>query len=56
MEEDFIKAIRYIANECQKSPDDSVRDICNEAFERCDLPFNAHWSSDSREPIMFVRS
>lgn len=56
MEEDLIKAIRYIANECQKSPEDSVRDICNEAFEKHDIPLNAHWSSDIYEPIMFVRS
>lgn len=47
----LVNAIWYICNECQRNPDDSVRDIANEAFDRFGLNYSANWTSNDREPI-----
>ena len=48
---DLIAALKYVANECQKHPHDSVRDILHEAFDIFDLPLYAEWSDDPDCPI-----
>lgn len=48
---DLLESLKYVANECQKHPHDSVRDILNEAFEHFDLPIYAEWSDDPDCPI-----
>jgi len=53
---DLLEALRYVANNAQKSPSDSVRDMCNEAFEICNIPLMALWSTDSNMPIQFLPS
>ncbi len=47
----LLDALRYVANECQRNPMDSVRDIANEAFDTYDLPLVAEWSDDPDRPI-----
>lgn len=49
----LLDALMHVANESQKSPHDSVRDICNEAFDTFDLPIWAKWSDDPDRPISF---
>jgi len=49
----LLDALIYVANNAQKSPNDSVRDICNEAFDTFDLPLWAKWSDDPDHPISF---
>lgn len=53
---DLLEALRYVANNAQKSPNDSVKDICNEAFDICGIPMMALWSTDSNMPIQFFPS
>ena len=53
---DLLEALRYVANNAQKSPSDSVRDMCNEAFEICNIPLMALWSTDNNMPIQFLPS
>jgi hypothetical protein len=47
----LLDALRYVANECQRNPMDSVRDILNEAFDTYDLPLHAEWSDDPEQPV-----
>jgi len=49
----LLDALIYVANNAQKSPNDSVRDICNEAFDTFNLPLLAKWSDDLHHPISF---
>ena len=49
----LLDALVYVANNAQQSPHDSVRDICNEAFDTFDLPILAKWSDDPERPISF---
>jgi hypothetical protein len=49
----LLDALVYVANNAQQSPNDSVRDICNEAFDTFDLPILAKWSDDPERPISF---
>ena len=46
--------LRYVANECQKHPSDSVKDIVNEAFDDYGLPFYAEWSDNDDQPISIL--
>lgn len=48
---DLLDALRYVANECQRNPMDSVKDIVNEAFDDLGLPLYAEWSDDPERPI-----
>lgn len=47
----LLDALRYVANECQRNPMDSVKDILNEAFDDYGLPLYAEWSDDPDRPI-----
>jgi hypothetical protein len=49
--DDLLSALRHVANECQRNPMDSVRDILNEAFDTYDLPIHAEWADDPENPI-----
>jgi len=49
----LLGALLYVANNAQKSPRDSVRDICNEAFEMLELPIVAKWTDAPDQPISF---
>lgn len=51
---DWLSALRYVANESQCNPNDSVRDMCNEAFDRYNIPMTAQWSGNDTRPIKFV--
>ena len=46
--------LRYVANECQKHPGDSVKDIVNEALDDYGLPFYAEWSDNDDQPISIL--
>jgi hypothetical protein len=46
--------LRYVANECQKHPSDSVKDIVNEALDDYGLPFYAEWSDNDDQPISIL--
>jgi hypothetical protein len=46
--------LRYVANECQKNPGDSVKDIVNEALDDYGLPYYAEWSDDDEQPISIL--
>lgn len=46
--------LRYVANECQKHPGDSVRDIVNEALDSHGVGFYAEWSDDNEQPISIL--
>jgi hypothetical protein len=52
----LLDALRYVACETQRNPADSVRDICNEAFEKHKIPLLATWSTDPERPIQFIPS
>ena len=52
----LLDAFKYVANEAQRNPMDSVRDICNEAFEKHKIPLLAIWSTNSEKPIKFMPS
>jgi len=49
----LLSALRYVANEAQRHPMESVRDIINEAFDRYNLPLDAEWSGYDALPIRF---
>ena len=51
MEGNTRDLILHIINEAHKNPDECMKHIANEAFERFDIPLDAHWSHDDREPI-----
>jgi hypothetical protein len=51
---DLLSALRYVANESQRNPMESVRDMCNEAFERYKIPMTAQWSGNDDHPIKFI--
>ena len=38
----LLDALLYVANNAQKSPNESVRDMCNEAFDICEIPMMAN--------------
>lgn len=46
--------LRYVANECQKHPGDSVKDIVNEALDDYGIPYYAEWSEDDDQPISIL--
>lgn len=49
---DWLNVICCIVNECQRNPNDSIRDITNEAFEQYEIGLNAHWDmEDDEQPI-----
>ena len=41
----LAKIVEYIASTCHDCPDDSVVDICNEAFEEHRIPLRAQWGT-----------
>ena len=51
---DLLSALRYVANESQRNPMESVRDMCNEAFDRYKIPMTAQWSGNDDHPIKFI--
>jgi hypothetical protein len=51
---DLLSALRYVANESQRNPMESVRDMCNEAFDRYNIPMTAQWSGNDDHPIKFI--
>ena len=52
----LLAALWYVANNAQRSPNESVRDMCNEAFDICEIPLTASWSSDNLMPIRFTKA
>lgn len=52
----LLAAIKYIAGECHKYPNDSVRDIVNDAFQDNDLPYYAEWdeNDNTENPIIIL--
>jgi|11_taG_2_1085331.scaffolds.fasta_scaffold240387_1 hypothetical protein len=44
----------YVANEAQKNPVDSVRDIVNDAFDDWGLAYYAEWSDNDDKPISIL--
>jgi len=51
---DLLSALKYVANESQRNPMESVRDMCNEAFDRYGIPMTAQWSGSDDYPIKFI--
>ena len=52
---DYVKAIAYIANEAHKHPDESIRDMANEAIDLYDLHLGAEFTDDGNAPIAVYR-
>ena len=52
----LLAAIKYIAGECHKYPNDSVKDIVNDAFQDNDLPYYAEWdeNDNTENPIIIL--
>jgi hypothetical protein len=53
-ETNLLLALKYVVNEAQGNPNDSVRDICNEAFVKYDIPLLAAWETSGDNSIIFV--
>jgi hypothetical protein len=53
-ETNLLLALKYVDNEAQGNPHDSVRDICNEAFVKYDIPLLAAWETSGDNSIIFV--
>ena len=51
MDDKIRSVVRYIINEAITNPDESIRDMANESFERYDIPLVAKWTDSMREPI-----
>ena len=50
----ILAALEYVANESQRNPMESVRDICNEAFVKHKMAMFAKWSGNDDAPIKFL--
>jgi hypothetical protein len=51
---DLFGILRYVANEAQKNPGDSVKDIVNEALDQHGVGYHAEWSDDDEQPISIL--
>ena len=48
----LFSMLLYVANESQRNPMESVRDIVNEAFDDYGFGATAEWSVDENRPIV----